>query len=178
MTTLKSLSDAYENNLVCDYKAVGSGAVGSIFSMDGNEYRITEDMITPKGIRLVGLKDFYGAPFIHKNAVFYGDAFLLAHYEIRQRAGFLEYPDTHHGEGFFPGTILMTRDGRTIGNAIVYDRNNPSGLFSILTDFGNCLRMNVKEIRDVFHTPTRRISHSFLLARCEFAGIETTAPEY
>ena len=178
MMTLKSLSDAYENYFICEYMAIGSDAVGGIFSMDGKEYKITEDLITPKGIRLIGLKDFYGKPVVHKNAVFYGDCFILTHYEIRQKAGFLEYPGTKQSEGFFPGTVVQTRDGRRIGNAVIYDRDGLNGTFDILTDFGNCLRMGSPDVSTYFYPPTRRISCSFLRKRCEAAGIETTALDY
>jgi len=50
---------------------------------------------------------------------------------------------------------LFTRDGRKIGNAIIYG-GGPSEycddyLYFIETDFGNRLKLNLKEVEDWFH---------------------------
>lgn len=53
------------------------------------------------------------------------------------------------------GTVLHTKDGRKVGNAIVVqtiDRGErPHPIHRILTDFGNEAWMTEREIRDLFH---------------------------
>jgi len=61
-----------------------------------------------------------------------------------------------------PGTVevksvLPTRDGRHIGNGIVadiiYDVNTGEANFLVCTDAGNVIRLNTKEIQELFHEP-------------------------
>jgi hypothetical protein len=63
-------------------------------------------------------------------------------------------PDTWKYEGkLVVGTLLTTRDGSRIGNAIVTEARG--GKYSIVTDFGNELKdLSWNGINTSFHEPT------------------------
>lgn len=49
-------------------------------------------------------------------------------------------------------TILYTKDGRQIGNAIIAGKNNLTGDYIIRTDYGNFLQCSPNEIDEIFYT--------------------------
>jgi len=47
------------------------------------------------------------------------------------------------------GTVLFTKDGRRIGNAVVFETNNESA--TVLTDFGNTKSIRLNELTRYFY---------------------------
>jgi len=56
------------------------------------------------------------------------------------------------------GTVLLTKDGRRIGNAIVLEKGVVFNtiVYLIKTDFGNVVRFTEDDIEKYFHMPTRK----------------------
>ncbi len=53
-------------------------------------------------------------------------------------------------------TILHTRDGRKIGNAIVIGEEN--NFFNIKTDYGNTIKLTISEINELFYIAYQNLS--------------------
>lgn len=47
-------------------------------------------------------------------------------------------------------SILWTKDGRKVGNAIV--QKYEGSIWTIKTDYGNILNLNIQEINELFYT--------------------------
>lgn len=50
-------------------------------------------------------------------------------------------------------TILQTKDGRKIGNAIVIGWTESKFFYTLKTDYGNVKSFSLKEIEKLFHAP-------------------------
>ncbi|MES3018217.1 MAG: hypothetical protein V4721_10580 [Bacteroidota bacterium] len=47
------------------------------------------------------------------------------------------------------GSVLRTRDGRVVGNAII---DGHEGVYNLIkTDFGNLIRLTDDEVKELFH---------------------------
>lgn len=90
-----------------------------------------------------------------------------------------------------PGVTLMTKDGRTTGNAIVIGQTTPSSesmveyieatdqrLWLVETDFGNQMKLTDREINDWYHLGFQRDYDAWWNARIEriTESIESTLP--
>jgi len=62
------------------------------------------------------------------------------------------------------GTVLLTKDGRKVGNAIVLRMETSYGLtYNVVkTDFGNIIKLKDSEIRELFYIDVPRVSEHSL----------------
>jgi len=56
---------------------------------------------------------------------------------------------------FETNTILQTKDGRKIGNAIIRGFDKLSGVYLITTDYGNNAILSANEINELFYLHVR-----------------------